>query len=73
MIIGERLKSVRKEKGISAKELSELLGVGERMITYYEANKKEPKIENLIKLADRLEVSIDYLCKRTDCQDIRKG
>ncbi|AWI06749.1 helix-turn-helix domain-containing protein [Clostridium drakei] len=62
MSFGERLKELRQEKKITQANIGELLGVTERMISYYESGKHFLRdAESLIKLADFLDVSVDYL------------
>ncbi|MBQ8615494.1 MAG: helix-turn-helix transcriptional regulator [Clostridia bacterium] len=56
-----RLKEIRNIKGISQKELGDKLGVARNTISGYENGVAEPNIENIIKLADILEVSVDTL------------
>ncbi|CDE72558.1 transcriptional regulator Cro/CI family [Acidaminococcus sp. CAG:917] len=57
----ERLKALRTEKGLSQPELANLLGVSNGIISFWENGVNEPTISNLIKLAEVLEVSTDYL------------
>ncbi len=59
--IGERLKCLRKERGMSQKTLGELLGVSQQMITQYETGKRTPKIETVRNIAEVLETTPDYL------------
>lgn len=61
MKIGDKIKELREGKNISQKELSELVGVSDAMISMYEKNKKGPSVEVVTKLADALNVSTDYL------------
>lgn len=58
---GERLKELRIRKGLTHQEIADYLGVSRSTISYYENGKNEPRIEGLIKLAELLEVSLDYL------------
>lgn len=62
MTIGEKIREIRKEKGISQKELGTLLGVSQQMIGQYENSSREPKIETLRKIAAALKVKLsDFL------------
>ncbi|MEC5425411.1 helix-turn-helix transcriptional regulator [Virgibacillus sp. C22-A2] len=70
---GERLRELRKERGLSAKELGEIIGVNERVLTYYETNERQPRFDMLIKLADFFDVSMDYLFGRTDCRTVKRN
>lgn len=58
MTIGERIKKIRQEKGLSQKELGEKLGVSQQMIGQWEAGKANPKIETKRKIADALECQV---------------
>lgn len=69
-MFGNRLKQLRKEKGLSQKELGNLLNLSDRVVGYYEANRHFPDGDVLVKIADIFEVSLDYLLGRTD---IRAG
>ena len=63
-IFTERLKELRKKKGLKQQEIAELLGVKRNTYSDWENGKTEPSFENLIKLADLLEVSLDWLFGR---------
>jgi transcriptional regulator with XRE-family HTH domain len=61
----ERLKSLRKEKKLTLEELGKKVGVSKVMMSLYEKGEKAPKVATLQKLADVLEVSVDYLLGRS--------
>lgn len=56
-----RIKEIRKEKGITAKELAEYVNVAESTMSLYENGKREPDFRTLINIAKYLEVSIDEI------------
>ena len=58
MTIGERLRALRKEAGLTQKELGKKLGVTASMIGQYETNLRKPKFETLKKFASVLNVSL---------------
>lgn len=58
---GERLKELRAERRIGQIELSRAIGVSSGIISLWEAGQREPKMSNLILLAQYFDVSIDYL------------
>lgn len=64
MSIGKNIQRIRKEKGLSQKELGQKLGVSQQMIAQYENSNSKPKIETLQKIADVLEVQISVLDDR---------
>jgi transcriptional regulator with XRE-family HTH domain len=58
MTVGERIKQIRKEKGLTQTELASRLGVSQAMITQYENGQRGPKtFETVRKIAAALEVS----------------
>lgn len=61
MMFGERLLTVRKSKKVSQDELAKAIGVHAPVIGRYERGEVKPSIEVATKLANALEVSLDYL------------
>ena len=61
-----RLKELRKEKGISQLKLAMDINTNQNTISRYETGEREPGINELIKLANYFDVSIDYLLEQTD-------
>lgn len=66
MKMAKILKALRTENGLTQKELSERLKIGQATITCYENGNREPHITSLIAYADYFECSLDYLVGRTD-------
>ena len=64
------LKEIREEKKLQQKDLAQKLNRTPACISSWETGKTEPSIEDLIKLADLLEVSLDFLLGRSDENDI---
>ena len=62
----ERLVYLREEKGFTRKQLAEKLGVSIRLVSYWENNQRECDFNMLIKIADVLDVTIDFLLGRED-------
>lgn len=56
MDIGDSIKRIRKEKGMTQKQLATDAGVSETSIRKYEAGKREPKKEAVQKIAKALGV-----------------
>ena len=67
-----KLKILRKEKGISQLKLALELNTSQNTISRYETGEREPGINELIKIADYFDVSIDYLVGRTDNQKMNR-
>jgi transcriptional regulator with XRE-family HTH domain len=59
---GPRLKRARLEKGWSVRGLAELTGVDFRTIYLYEDEARSPNIEAAVRLAQKLDCSLDWLC-----------
>ncbi len=58
---GERLRELRKEKGLSQDEFAKMLGTSKQILSRYELGQRSPKIEQVSKYAEKLKVSVDYL------------
>jgi transcriptional regulator with XRE-family HTH domain len=58
------LKKRRKELGLTQNQLSELTGIAQNDISRYESGRMNPTVDNLIQLADVLNVTTDYLLER---------
>ena len=59
----EKLRELRKENGISLKELGACVGVAESTMSLYENGKRQPDYETLLKLAEYFGVTVDYLLR----------
>ena len=60
-MIGERLKKLRKDKGITQKELADILGIEKSNISAYEIDKNTPPDDIKVSLARYFNISLDYL------------
>ena len=61
MTFGKRFKLVRQSKKLSQKQAAELIGIKNYQLANYEANRSEPSIKVLIRMAEVYEVSVDIL------------
>ena len=59
---------IRKQKGLSQGELGKQVGTSGDIIGRYERGVITPSIDVIIKIADTLEVSIDYLVGKTSLE-----
>lgn len=59
-----RLKELRLAKGLNMRQMAKLLNIQYTTYVGYEKNEREPNSEILIKMADALGVSADYLLGR---------
>lgn len=63
-MLKKRLNETRKARGITAQKMADLLHTGIRNYRKYESGNSVPTLEGLIKIADILNVSTDYLLCR---------
>ena len=61
MELAKRLSKLRKAKGLTQQALAEMTGAHPNLIGKYELGLALPSVEMVQKLADALNVSIDYL------------
>ncbi len=59
MSIGERIKELRLEKGLSQLKLAKLIGVSQKAVDYWERGVNEPKATYIINLVKTFELSFD--------------
>jgi transcriptional regulator with XRE-family HTH domain len=69
---GARVKEARKSRQLTQKELAHKLGVHFQLLNKYESGNVLPQPENIVLIADLLEVSLDYLLtgKTADNHDV---
>jgi putative transcriptional regulator len=66
MEFSERLKTLRKEAGLTQVDVAEKLGISQPAYASWERGVKKPTQENLVKLSKILYVSVDYLLGNTE-------
>lgn len=62
----DRLRSLREQRGWSQRELARLCGFGEGQVRKYELESNDPSSTHLKRMAELLEVSLDFLVGMTD-------
>lgn len=72
MNFSQRLIQIRKERGITQKELASNIGISEVGLQNYEGERRKPAFDVLIALADYFDVSLDYLVGRTDNPEVNR-
>lgn len=60
MTVGERIRDIRKKKGLSQKELAQMIGTTQQNYQQLESGKRKPKWEQCAKIAHALGLSINY-------------
>lgn len=69
--LAAQFKKVRTERNLTQKQTAEGIGVTEQAYQRYEYGKVVPSATVLIALADFYDVSLDYLCGRSDSPERR--
>lgn len=64
MGFSERLVNARKQLNKTQLEMAEEIGISATAYKKYETGNGQPTMQNLLKIADMLEISIDELCGR---------
>ena len=68
MSLGEQITKLRKQKKLSQNELGKKAGTSGDIIGRYERNEVIPSIEVAAKIADILEVSLDFLVGKVNVE-----
>lgn len=63
---GDKIRELRKERGLNQDQLAELASLNRVTIAKYESGRVEPGAQALSRIADALEVSTDVLLGRAD-------
>lgn len=66
MVLGKRIKELRQEKGLTQTQLALKAGINQSMIARWERGEREPIASAIVKLADALECTCDYLLGKTN-------
>ena len=59
--LGQRIRSARESSGFTQESLAEAVGVSRTAVARWESDDSEPKLQNLVSIAEVLHVSTDYL------------
>ncbi len=65
-MFGKRLRAMRMKRNFTQPQLADLIDVALRTYQGYEGGTRSPSFETLVKLADILDVSTDYLLGRDE-------
>ncbi|MDT3325419.1 MAG: helix-turn-helix domain-containing protein [Bacillota bacterium] len=63
-VFAERLKELRKEKGLTQQKVADILNISQPNYRRWESGERRPSVETLVMLADYFDVSTDYLVGR---------
>lgn len=61
IILGQRLKELRVERGLTQKEVADKLNLNSVTYLHYEKSQREPPLSVLADMAVFFQVSVDYL------------
>ena len=59
--LGHRIRKLRENRELTQRDLSQILGLTPKMISFYENNQRTPPVDILAKIAEIFQVSTDYL------------
>lgn len=62
----QRLQSLRTRRNLSQDELAKRAGLQATAVSHFETGTRKPSFDNLRRLADALETTVDYLMGRTN-------
>lgn len=68
--IGSKIKAARIEKKLTQKQVAEILGVSRQTISNWENEKSYPDIISVIKMIECYDVSLDYLLRGTENENL---
>jgi transcriptional regulator with XRE-family HTH domain len=71
MLLGERLRETRQKKGVSQSTVAEHLNISRQSISKWENNSSYPDLDNLVRLSEYYEVTVDDLLKEN--QGLKKN
>ena len=60
-ILGERIRKLRKERGLSQSRLAELSNLAVPYISHIETARKKASLDSLVRIAEALDVTVDEL------------
>ena len=73
MIFNERLRRLRKERGLTQAQTAEHLSIAWRNYQRLEKDGNAPSFLTFVKAAEFFGVSLDYLAGRTDAREVNRG
>ena len=63
---GERIRALRKQRGLNQDQLAELASLNRVTVAKYESGRVEPGAQALARIADALDVSVDVILGRKE-------
>lgn len=68
----ERFREMLQSKGITAYRVAKDTGISQGLMGQYSLGNSRPTLDNLVKIADCLDCSTDYLLGRTDNPEVNR-
>ena len=65
---GQRMRQIRKSRGLSQDEFAAMLGTSKQILSRYELEQRSPRIDQVSRYAEKLGVSVDYLLGDDDAE-----
>ena len=59
------MSKLRREKGLSQRQAAAELGVSQALLSHYENDSREPRLDFVVKICDFYSVTTDYMLGRT--------
>ena len=72
MNFSQRLTAIMEERSLTTYRVSKDTGISGSLLGYYRSGRNDPSSENLLKLAEYFDVSVDYLLGRTDKPEVNR-
>jgi len=69
-MIGKRIRQLRQECNLTQKQFASLFGLYDSTISQYENGKRQPEYKIIKQIADKFNVSIDWLLGRVENKDL---
>jgi len=68
-LFGARIRELRKSKGLSQDQLSEVIGIDQKHMSRIELGKSYPSLDRLVRIAEALNVSLPSLFEYMHLED----
>ena len=66
----QKLKALREGRGQTQSQAAEAIGITLRQYQRFERGEQKPGFDNLLRIADHFEVSVDWLMGRTELWEV---
>lgn len=66
ILIAQRIEDLMKNEKLTQMQLAKAIGVGQSSVSDWLNSKSEPSVENLWKICDYFDISLDYLVGRKE-------